>query len=133
MIELYCEDDPTTLTPVGKICKSAVDTWGFEKQLDVVVEELSELILAIQKWKRYRNEIRSQNVAEESADVRLVLLQLQYMFDTQVDRKFTHIMNETVAYKQDRIQRRIARYQDTHPPRGPNVIMNDWTPIDEIE
>lgn len=109
-LQLYQEDRPGNLSQVGSICKSAVDTWGFEKQLDVVVEELSELILAIQKWKRYRNDERMRDVAEEAADVRLVLLQLQYMFDTQVDRKFTRIMNETIAYKQDRIQRRIDRY-----------------------
>lgn len=110
MLELYCEDDPTTLTPVGGICKSAVDTWGFEKQLDMVVEELSELILAIQKWKRYRNDERMRDVAEEAADVRLVLLQLQYMFDAQVNPDFTKHMEDMMQFKQNRIMRRIDRY-----------------------
>ena len=109
-LELYQEDRPENLSQAGSICKSAVDTWGFEKQLDVVVEELSELILAIQKWKRYRNDERMRDVAEVAADVRLVLLQLQYMFDTQVNPDFTKHMEDMMQFKQNRIMRRIDRY-----------------------
>ena len=109
-LQLYQEDRPGNLTHVGMICKAAIDTWGFEKQLDVIVEELSELILAIQKWKRYRNDERAHDIAEEAADVHLILLQLQYMFDTQVDPRFTQVMEETMRFKQNRIMRRIDRY-----------------------
>ena len=117
-LQLYQEDRPGNLTHVGMICKAAIDTWGFEKQLDVVVEELSELILAIQKWKRYRNDERMRDVAEEAADVRLVLLQLQYMFDTQVNPDFTNYMEDMVQFKQNRIMRRIDRYGQLPRPEG---------------
>lgn len=74
------------------IYKKAVEVWGEEAQLNVLVEELSELIFAIQKLKRTGTEQqmidRYNNACEEIADVRLMLNQAEYIFDKEKIDKY---------------------------------------------
>ena len=63
-----------------EICKDAIKLWGVDAQLDMVIEECSELIKAICKYKRsHHKEIDSLHVAEEHADVLIMLDQLSYI------------------------------------------------------
>jgi len=62
-----------------ELMRSALDEWGSDSQLDMVVEECAELIDAIQKWRRHR--IASEKVLEEAVDVELCLGQLKLMLD----------------------------------------------------
>lgn len=63
-----------------EICKDAIDLWGIDAQLDMVVEECSELIKAICKYKRSSHkEMDSLHIAEEHADVLIMLDQLSYI------------------------------------------------------
>ena len=55
------------------ILNRAIKQWGVEAQLDMLVEECSELILAIQHMKRKR--CGWEEVAEEIADVRIMTSQ----------------------------------------------------------
>jgi NTP pyrophosphatase (non-canonical NTP hydrolase) len=51
----------------------AIKTWGVDAQLDMVIEEASELITSIQHMKRGR--VTWDEVAEEMADVKIMINQ----------------------------------------------------------
>ncbi len=55
--------------------KKAIDTYGKDKQLDVVIEEMSELTKEICKFKRGQD--NHQQIVEEIADVEIMLEQLK--------------------------------------------------------
>ena len=76
---------------------------GMNKQLDVAIAELSELIQAICKLKRYgyTDEECYFNLAEEMADVEIVLAELKLMFDNEDNVK------EWKDYKLDRLEKRL--------------------------
>lgn len=76
---------------------------GTSTQLDVAVEECSELIQAICKIKRYgyTDEDCYFNLAEEMADVEIILAELKLLFDNEGDVK------EWKNYKLDRLEKRL--------------------------
>lgn len=62
-----------------EVYKSVIDKYGSDSQLTVAVEELSELTKEICKYKRYGNNI--DHIAEEIADVEIMLEQLKLIFN----------------------------------------------------
>ena len=103
----YKTSDPTELSDDGKLYQEAVCTWGIEPQIEMVTEELAELILAIQKWKRIPCETTVCQIAEEVADVELMLGQLQYMMDIHIERKYGVHLDEMRLYKRLRLKIRL--------------------------
>lgn len=75
----------------------AKDKWGVNVQLDVAIEELSELIKEICKVKRGMGTIH--NLSEEVADVEIMCEQLRFIFDidfvvdTWKESKLTRLAN----------------------------------------
>ena len=69
-----------------EIYEAAIDKWGREAQADMIIEECSELIQAICKYKRGLASI--DDVAEEIADVKIMARQSVkvYECETAVDR-----------------------------------------------
>lgn len=67
-----------------ELYKMAIDNWGMNYQLTIAIEECSELIKSISKYKRTEN---AEKVIEEIADVEIILGQLKEMFD---DDKIYH-------------------------------------------
>lgn len=68
-----------------ELYKQALDYWGYEAQVDMCVEESSELIQALCKYKRAElNTLEEskaiRNVAEEIADVEIMLEQMKLLF-----------------------------------------------------
>jgi hypothetical protein len=59
------------------LCQDAVDLWGTTTQFDMIIEECSELIKAIIKYRRDKCSILE--VIEEAVDVDLMLNQLKVM------------------------------------------------------
>lgn len=78
---------------------------GMNKQLDIAIEELSELIQAICKVKRHECASDSfavnGNLPEEMADVEIVLAELKLIFDNEDNVK------EWKCYKLDRLEKRL--------------------------
>ncbi len=70
--------------------KKAIELWGEEAQLEMIVEECAELIHAIQKLKRNDGDRlpKLEKVHEEIADVRIVLEQAYYFFSRKTIDKF---------------------------------------------
>lgn len=61
-----------------ELYKSLIEKNGSDAQLTVAIEELSELAKELCKYKRYGNNI--DHIAEEVADVEIMLEQLKYIF-----------------------------------------------------
>ena len=86
-----------------QLLERVITSNGMNKQLDAAIEELSELIQAICKLKRYgyTDEECYFNLAEEMADVEIVLAELKLMFDNEDNVK------NWKDYKLDRLEKRL--------------------------
>ena len=107
---LYCEADGDcfegekhgnkevqTELSINDIYKLAIDTYGSENQLNMAIEELAELIQAINKTRRYPESLKARdNVAEEMADVAIMLEQLALIYDCH---------NEALNWKEHKIKK----------------------------
>lgn len=61
--------------PRGRdVYQEAVDKWGEASQVDMAIEEMAELILALQHFKRGR--VGVEAIVTEVADVRIMMRQL---------------------------------------------------------
>ena len=89
-----------------QLLERVITAYGMNKQLDVAIEELSELIQAICKIKR-RDSLCNEsfavkgNLAEEMADVEIILAELKLLFDNEDNVK------EWKNYKLDRLEKRL--------------------------
>ena len=84
-----------------EILKKAIEIYGKDMQLNVAIEELSELIKEICKNKRGSN--NRKNIIEEMADCYIMLEQVAIIFDIS-----NHDINEVVSYKIERLEKRLA-------------------------
>ena len=88
--ELFGQSDKCNY---GAVLRNAIETYGEESQIDMMIEECSELIRALCKWKRYRDAARDL-VEEEMADVKIMLQQMEMIFgniDDHVDAKIVRL------------------------------------------
>lgn len=85
-----------------EILSKAIAKYG-ENQLDIAQEELSELIQAISKIKRYPNSKDAQlNLIEEIADVSIMIEQLQMYFGIS-----NEVIQDEADIKLDRLENRM--------------------------
>lgn len=68
------------------VFRNAVQTWGKEAQTDMMIEEMAELTKALLNERRGRD----NNIAEEMADVQIMLAQMEIIFQNagEVEQKF---------------------------------------------
>lgn len=89
-----------------EVLKKAVKTYGCMHQTVKAAEELSELLVALNKWlgmSENEDYIRD-NIKEECADVEIMLSQLKIIFGDWSDWKH---------YKMDRLEERINAINGT--------------------
>lgn len=79
----------------------AVETYGKDMQLNVAIEELSELIKELCKNKRGRD--NRDNIIEEIADCYIMLEQLEVIFDIYAEE-----LNDAIVYKLNRLESRLS-------------------------
>lgn len=91
--EVTQEDEPKELNK-DEIYREAINTWGPDMQIDMFIEEASELIQALIKHKRGKGDLN--NIAEEIADVSIMLEQMAMVFDCY---------NQSVSYKKFKLAR----------------------------
>lgn len=65
------------------IYEKALEKWGIETQILMCIEELSELIHALVKYGRKINGSSKDKIAEEIADVELMIEQMKVAFNIQ--------------------------------------------------
>lgn len=71
------------------VCQEAIDTWGFESQAWMAIEEMGELASALSKLRRGR--VEAKEVITEIADVLIMTEQLRLHFGKEavdVERNF---------------------------------------------
>jgi NTP pyrophosphatase (non-canonical NTP hydrolase) len=84
----------------------AIVTWGIESQLDMVIEECAELILAVQKSRRKNN--RGHSIPEELADVQNCINQFKKLYPEFEDirqrklNRMAHILKEDIVDSETR-------------------------------
>ena len=101
-----------------KVFKEVIEKNGADRQLEMVIEECSELIQAICKYRRARHnsktsrrdlDKRIDSIIEEVADVQIMLYQLPLM-DTEWDREsFVNEVKGTRIRKIERLQERLNK------------------------
>lgn len=90
-------------------CKKAVDTFGKVIQTNMAIEELAELIVAINHWRRGR--VGKDAVIEEIAACYIMLRQLTYIVTDSMN--FTPI-HEMLDKKLQRLESNIQQYQENN-------------------
>ncbi len=92
-----------------KVYKDALETWGAEAQTKMLFEEIGELMQAVCKASRVDNwEKRMEvwhNIAEEIADVKIMLGQMEILFDVE---------DAVEACGQEKITRLAKRLEAAH-------------------
>lgn len=81
--------------------KKAIKTWGIVAQQMMMFEEMGELIQAICKYSR--DDDNTDNIAEEIADVEIMLGQMKIMFD---------VWSKAESYKANKLIRLESRLYD---------------------
>lgn len=78
-----------------------IEKYGSDKQQDIAIEECSELIKAICKYKRTLDHV--EDIIDEIADVKVMLAQLEIIFDC------SGAVEDRVEYKINRQMERIEK------------------------
>ena len=93
-----------------KLLEQMIQKYGESKQLDIAIEECSELIKAISKYKRETNaeniSARIVSIAEEEADVRIMLEQIDIMM-LKHDPEYTTRVECEMRRKEQRIKKML--------------------------
>jgi hypothetical protein len=82
------EKIPTALYELH-ILKKAMEKWGTEKQILQCVEELTELSLELLHSRR--NKTTEDKICSEIADVKIMIRQMELIFDMELIKKYTDI------------------------------------------
>lgn len=98
------------MTEHDAIYNNAIDTWGHDAQMDVAIEELSELIIAIDAYDENPSDSTAFDVADELGDVTIMTRQLEIsMIQSYPD--FTMWKNQYIQNKTDN-QTSVKEYKD---------------------
>jgi|PlaIllAssembly_1097288.scaffolds.fasta_scaffold1092981_2 hypothetical protein len=95
-----------------EVAINAINTFGIESQMKKAVEELLELSMDCVRLLNGES-IKPQKVAEEIADVRLVMLQLQIIL-SQMESKFPQLIETAYRYKVERTALVIERKMEAN-------------------
>lgn len=85
----------------SQICKEAVEVFGKDRQILMLIEECGELFQAISK----NNRGMEANIAEEIADVEIMLEQVKHIFkchrevDLWKDKKIARLCRKVEEFK----------------------------------
>jgi hypothetical protein len=99
------------------ILKKAIKIYGEESQIDMMIEEMSELTKALCKLKRHRKDGEAtceqyENVLEEVADVKIMLVQMEMIFDfdayNKVDKQVKSVLDRRIGEKISRLEKRLG-------------------------
>lgn len=94
--------------PQEDILIEALDLWGAEDQVWQALEEMGELIVKLNHYRRDRSNINE--IAEEIADVYIMMQQLRLIFNAD---DFTQkIVDSKLTRLKDRIQKAKQKLED---------------------
>jgi hypothetical protein len=97
-----------------KLLEQMIQKYGESSQLDIAIEECSELIKSISKFKRENNnedlKFRIASIAEEEADVRIMLEQIDIMM-LKHDPEYTSRVKCEMQRKETRIKKMLGIHE----------------------
>lgn len=82
--------------------KKILDHYGIDKQIDIAIEEMSELIKELCKYKRGGNNVES--IKEELCDTLIMCYQIQYAFNFKEELDIENLMNKKLDRQLERIE-----------------------------
>ena len=92
------------------VIQKCLEQWGEDAQLDMVIEEMAELTKAILKYRRTKGAKSARiDIAEEHADVLLMLEQLAYMM-VQHDTNYKKLMRMFSKDKISRLEDKLGKW-----------------------
>ena len=100
---MRAQEAQTDKESADTIYRAALDTFGTEAQTKMLFEEMGELMSAICKHSRGRDEVA--HIAEEIADVHIMLDQMAVLFDCEAE------VERMKRYKLRRMEQRIEEVQ----------------------
>ena len=91
--------------------KKIADTYGYDTQSRQLIEEMAELMVAINKmWREgmrtdyFYSELKKKDIAEELADVTIMLEQIKYLLQIS-DADIDQIIDQKLNRKLERIEK----------------------------
>ena len=99
------EADGMTAEREARILEAAINTFGNAAQVDMMIEEMSELTKALLKWRRAamidgdNTEEKYNAVLEEMADVQIMLNQMALIFGDSAEYEIANL---------ERLEKRLA-------------------------
>lgn len=93
-----------------KIRKIA-DHYGMESQIDIMQEECAELVQAVSKYKRGKDDDFS-HLLEEMADVMIMIEQVLYLIDNRMNAEGSSAYYRYFAFFDKKLDRQIKRIED---------------------
>ena len=94
------------------LCKKAILSWGFDTQMDMVIEEMSELTKAILKYRRDPTTSRAMHIAEEFSDVQIMLNQLNVAMIDKYGEVFNNWTTNETSLKLFRLEGMLERHDE---------------------
>ena len=91
-----------------EIYSQAASLWGSGNQVDMMIEEASELTKALLKFRREPSPEKMLDVVQEIADVEIMLEQMKLMFD-RIDNNIEIFKKAKLERLQKRIQASIKK------------------------
>lgn len=88
----------------NEILLQAIATYGENEQSRVAMEELAELIRAINKYHRAKTDEHRQNLIEEMADVYIMLRQISIMCDISGEKEIEPVIHKKIARLRERLE-----------------------------
>jgi len=96
-----------------QIYNDALDLWGNSTQIDILIEEMSELTKAFLKARRnHEAGGLSWDVLEELVDVDICLEQIRRMFLKQNSKEILDLYDREYSMKMTRLQERIKKAKE---------------------
>lgn len=84
-----------------KNLQTIISTYGVNPQVDMAIEECSELIKALLKFRRKPTDVTRKDIIEELADVQIMLHQMNIIFECEDE------VESVIEYKINRQMERI--------------------------
>lgn len=104
-----------------KLFQEAILKWGTEGQIEMIIEEMAELTVAIQHWKRGR--VDTEKIADELSDVGIMVDQLSLMLDPDSDVSRRRYLRYR-EMKTNRLKDRLAVRE--RPRHESTSVRGDW-------
>ena len=93
-----------------KIMKIA-NHYGMESQIDIMQEECAELVQAVSKYKRGKDNDFS-HLIEEMADVSIMIEQVLYLLDKRMDIEGLSVYDVYFEFFDKKLDRQIKRIEE---------------------